>query len=132
MAFVYKPVIVRKRDGRRRRQRGPYYWAEYRDATGRIVRRKLKLPDDRGITDKAVAASELRKPVKRIEREQAGLTNPHVQAASTSVRKFVADYVRHLRRRRTSRDHVKFTIHVGKWLTETTKIDRVGQLTRSE
>ena len=59
--FVFRPVVTGRRNGRRHRRRGSFYWAQYRDHTGETVRRSLRLPNGQGITDKSVAESELRR-----------------------------------------------------------------------
>ena len=58
MAFVFKPVVIRRVNEQKKRRRSRYYWAQYRDEHGNDVRRALKLPNGSGITDKAVAQSQ--------------------------------------------------------------------------
>jgi len=31
MAFVFRPVVIRRKNGRKMRQRSAYYWASYPD-----------------------------------------------------------------------------------------------------
>ena len=135
MAFVFKPVVTSKSKGEKRRRRSKFYWAQYEDSGGRSVRRALKLPGDRGITDKAVAESELRRLLKRLEREAAGLTDRFLATASTPIRKLAADFVRHLRHKRprngkpVSRSHLKQVIRVVKWTIDTASVRTLAELT---
>ncbi len=124
MAFVFKPVTTRVHNGRKTRRRTRFYWACYADPVdGRERRHALRLPSGQRIGDREVAEAELRRLLLARQRLAVGLTDRFIEAAGTPVRKLLANYLRHLRRKRRgdgrplSRGHVRQTLHVGKWLT---------------
>ena len=92
---VYKPVVTDKRDGKKRRRRGRFYWAKFVDASGDEVRRALKLSNGEGITDKEVARMELRKLLNRVQREASGLIDVEAEnrlaTLATPIRVAVAN-----------------------------------------
>ena len=99
MAFVFRPVVTRRKNGKQTRQRTRFYWTQYSDpADGSEQRHVLKLPSGHRITRRDVAEAELRRMLSNRERLAAGLTDRYVQAATTPVRKLLADYVRSQRR----------------------------------
>jgi len=126
--FVFRPVVTGRRNGRRHRRRGSFYWAQYRDHTGETVRRSLRLPNGQGITDKAVAESELRRVLDLEQRRAAGMENAFIEAASTPVRLVLARYIRHLRGLRRSRVHIRKSLARIKWLVEHAEIERLAHL----
>ncbi|NOT01459.1 MAG: tyrosine-type recombinase/integrase [Phycisphaerales bacterium] len=125
---VFKPVVIDHRGGRKRRRRGGYYWAKYRDDSGRVVRRALKLSNGKGIADKAVAEAELRRLITRMERQAAGLVDAIVESARMPIRVVIARYARHLRALRRTREHVFKTIQRAKWLMESAGVETLGGL----
>ena len=136
MAFVFKPVVTRKRpDGRRVKRRIKFYWASYTDPLdAQDKRESLRLPSGERVTKREVAEAELRRLLEKRGRLAAGLTNRYVEAAATPVRKLLADYVRHLRRKvvrgkRVSGGHIAFTMHVIKSYMATASVTRIGELT---
>ena len=123
---VYRPVVTTTLAGKRQRRRSRYYWAKYCDAAGLEARHALKLPNGQGITDKAVAQAELRKLLNRVEREAAGLVDHVAECASTPLRGVIARYVRHLRRKRCGRAHIKQVLCCFKWIMDKTAMRRLA------
>ncbi len=108
---VYRPTVTyRDTTGRKRRRRSAFYWCKYKGPGGDPVRHALRLPNGHGVTDREVALSELRKLLNRQQRLQAGMIDTMVENAATPIRKVVADYVRHLRRKRTGRPYIRQAI----------------------
>jgi len=124
MAFVFRPTIIRHKKGRKVRSKGKHFHACYvSPLDGEEKRHALALPSGAPVTNREVAEKVLRDLLERRQREAAGLTNAYVDAASTPVRKLLADYVRHLRRKRVKgrplrRSYVKEALRVGKWLID--------------
>jgi len=122
MAFVFRPVVIRRRAGRKVRRRSRFYWACYRDPTdGQEKREPLKFPSGVGVTSREAAEAELRRLLDLRQRLAAGLTNQYIESAGMPVRKLLADYLYHLRRKRLkgrplSRSYLKQALGVGKWL----------------
>ncbi len=123
MGFVYKPVVTRKKGDRSTRRRSRYFWADYIDpASGENKRHVLKLPSGERIANREVAESELRRLLSNRERLAAGLTNQFIEAATTPVRKLLADWLRHLRRKRSklgrglSPKHLRESRRAGRWI----------------
>ena len=135
MAFVFKPVVTRTKNGRKVRRRTRFWWIGFNlDVDGKDGREALRLPDGQKVTDRETAEAELRRRGTLRQRLTAGLTNRYVEAAPMSARKLLADYARHLRRklvrgRPVSRGHIRFTVHVVKWFLGFAKVTRVGELT---
>ncbi len=130
MAFVYKPVVVRKaKDGRKRRRRARFYWASYVGADGEERREALTLPNGEGITDKEVAQAELRRLVNRLEREAVGLIDHEIENAGRPIRSVVASYIQHLRSLRRSRLHVRKSLNRLKSLVKFGSIERLSDFT---
>src|SRR3990170_9057876 len=130
MAFVYRPTKTQIVDHRRRRSKSRLYWAHYKSPVdGLTHRHALKLDSGVGIPDREVAEAELRKLLTRLGRQAAGLIDRSVEAASIPVRKLLADYAQHLRRRRVSRNHVRQTIQTVTWIMDKGGIARVADLT---
>ena len=100
MAFVFRPVVTRTRNGRKVRRRTRFWWIGFTlDVDGKDGREALRLPDGQKVTDRETAEAELRRRGNLRQRLAAGLTNRYVEAAPMSARKLLADYVRHLRRK---------------------------------
>jgi hypothetical protein len=93
---VYRPTKTEVRNGKRRKGKTHFYWARYEDSNGKSMQHALKLPNGQKVTDKDVARSELNRILKRVEREAAGLTDPCLEAANTSIRTVLANFIRHL------------------------------------
>ncbi len=123
---VYRPVVFRTRNGKRTRKRTRFYWTKYKDANGRPQRHALRPTNGQRVTDREVAESELRQIIRRVERECAGLTDRFVMAASTPMRKILADYVRHLRRLRKARKHIRQVRSYVKWVVDKGSIHRLA------
>ena len=130
---VYKPVVIDKRDGKKRRRRGRFYWAKFVDADGDEVRRALKLSNGEGITDKEVARTELRKLLNRVEREASGLIDVEAEnraaTLATPIRVALANYLRFLRRSRKSKSYIKQSRSYMKWLIEKGALKRLADFT---
>jgi len=130
MASVFKPVVTFTRaDGTKGRRKAKYYWAKYRDHTGRLVKRPLRLPDGRGITDREVARARLREILLAEQRRAAGLVDRAVENALLSVWVLLGRYARRLRALGRSRVHVRKTLQRVKWICRQADIDRLGALT---
>ena len=125
---LYRPVTTRTVGGRKVKRKAAFYWARYVDADGGRRCHVLTLPDGGRITDKDVARSALDAILKRVEREQAGLIDRTLERAAIPFRKLLADYIRHLRRRRVSRKHVDQVVQSGKWFSDKSGIVRVADL----
>lgn len=137
MAFTYKPVTKRaNKDGTRTRVRTKYFWASFTDPVtadpirlvltlplddtlARVADRKLK-PKGERIANREVADAALRRLLLARQRIAAGLSNQSIETARRSLRKLVADYVRHMRRKRTrrgralSRKHIRQALRTGR------------------
>ncbi len=131
MAFVYKPVVTRKRNGKTIKRRTAYYWAEYVTADGQTKREALKLPNGEGITDRRAAEQALRDLLTRTERKAVGLVDLAVENAGLSFRVVIARFVRHLRAQRRTRDYILLVKNRLKWMGETAGIERLGQVNES-
>jgi len=128
MAFVFRPVVTRKKGGKTIKRRSAYFWAEYVDADGQTKREALKLPNGQRITDRRIAEDALRKLVNRTDRRAAGLIDLAVENAGLSFRVVVARFVRHLRAQRRTRDYIVLVKNRLKWLAKTGGIERLGQV----
>lgn len=126
---VYKPTVVRERNGQKRKVKAGFYWAKYRDAKGKLVRRAIKLSNGNGVRDKSVAAAELRRILGRVEREAAGMIDPVVESAGMPMRVVLGRYVRHVRRKRRTQQHIKQVLSCVKWAMEQTHIERLAEFT---
>jgi len=131
MAFVYKPVVTSRKNGKQRRRRSRYYWASYTDVSGKKIRRVMKLSNGSKITNRRVAEAELRQLVQQLERKSAGLVDPSVESARIPIRVVLARFVRHLRALRRSRIHVFKTRQRVKWLAEHGEINQLADVTGS-
>ncbi len=124
MSFVFRPVVIRRKSGRKVRTKSRFYWACYTDPVdGHEKRHAISLPSGAPVTDREVAHKALRDLLNRLERQAVGLTNQYIDTAGTPVRKLLADYVRHLRRKRVKgrllrRSYVQEALRVGKWLKD--------------
>jgi len=133
MAFVFRPVVTVRKNGRKARRRAAYYWVCYVDpADGAERRHVLKLPSGERVSSREAAEAELRRLLASRERLAAGLTDRYVQAAGVPVRKLLADYLRSMRRRGLSRGHVRQAAFAVQWVCRTAGIETVGRLTQSE
>ncbi len=128
MAFVFKPVVTHKKNGKTVKRRSAFFWAEYVDADGQTKREVLRLPNGQRITDRRIAEDGLRKLVNRTDRKAAGLIDLAVENAGLSFRVVVARFVRHLRAQRLTRDYVMLVKNRLKWMGETAGIERLGQV----
>ncbi len=128
MAFVFKPVVTRVRNGKRVKVRTGFFWAEYVNTDGETKREALKLPNGEGITDRRAAEAALRELLTRTERKAVGLVDLAVENAGLSFRVVVARFVRHLRAQRRTRDYVLLVKNRLKWMGQTAGIDRLGQV----
>ncbi len=126
---VFKPTVVRKRNGQKRKVKAGFYWAKYRDAKGKPVRHAIKLSNGNGVRDKSVAEAELRKILERVEREAAGMIDPVVESAAMPMRVVLGRYVRHLRRKRRTQRHIKQVLSNIKWVIEQTRMERLANFT---
>ena len=124
---VFRPVVTRAAtDGKRRKFKSKYYWAEYRDGDGKMKRHVLTLTNDCRICDKDVARHRLREILAENERVAAGLIDPFVESASMPIRVVVARYIRHLRRKRRGRRHVDQVLSYLKWIVTSTGMKRLS------
>ncbi|GMU81499.1 MAG: hypothetical protein AMXMBFR47_13700 [Planctomycetota bacterium] len=137
MAFVYRPITKRaNKDGTRTRVRTGFYWASFTDpVTGESIRLVLTLPLDdtlarvvdrtleptgEKIRDREVADATLRRLLLSRQRLAAGLSSQSIETARRSLRTLIADYVRHMRRKRTrrgralSRKHIRQALRTGR------------------
>jgi integrase len=121
MAFVFKPVVTRRKDGRQTRRRTRFYWIGFTaEVDGEDRREALVLPDGQRVSDRETAEAELRRRVNLRQRKAAGLVDRQVESAAVPWRKLVADFIRFKRTqthggRRLSRAHLKQIIRAGKW-----------------
>ncbi len=123
---VYRPVVTRKRAGKKVKARSAFYWTKYRNADGIVVRHALKLPTRDGVRDKGVARELLRAILLRVEREAAGLVDRSVESASMPMRVVLARYLQHLRGLRRSREHIEQVRSYVKWMIQNAGITRLA------
>ena len=105
MSRVFRPVTTRYHDpadGRplrrkgdhpnpeKRRQTARTFSAEYRDAAGRKRVKAL------GVADRRAAEAMLTDLLRGVERERAGLADPHAEQARTPLAEHLTAYERHL------------------------------------
>jgi integrase len=128
MAFVFKPVVTRKKNGKTVKARTAFFWAEYVNTDGQTKREALKLPNGEGITDRRAAEAALRELLTRTERKAVGLVDLAVENAGLSFRAVVARFVWHLRAQRRTRDYIKLVKNRLKWMGQTAGIERLGQV----
>ncbi len=126
---LFRPTVTRTVNGKRSKRKSAFYWARYTDGSGQPQRHALTLPGGVRVTDKDVARCELDKILQRAEREAAGMVDRTLEAALVPFRRLLADYARHLRRKRVSRDHLAQTIQVGKWFADHAEITRLADVT---
>lgn len=127
MAFVYrKTTKTRGRNGKTKRVKRGGYRAVYVDAKGRQHDEVLKLPNGQRVYDRAVAEEQVRRIKKRVEREAAGIIDPMVKAAATPIRVVLARYVRHLRRKRVGRRHIRQVVACIKAMMESGHMERLA------
>jgi len=133
MAFVYRPVVIRKlADGRKVRRRSRYYWANYIDPTdGHERRAALLLPSGERVSDGEVARQTLRAMMSHLQRKAAGLTDPAIESAGLPIRTGVARFARHLRGLRRTPKHVRLTIVRLKWLCDKGGMVRLADVNES-
>ncbi len=106
--------------------KGRFYWVRCYDEHGDPIRKPLKLPDGRGVTDKDVAEKLLRDMVTYSERKQVGLIDPAVENACIPMRTVLGRYVRYLRRRKRGRPHIKQVIACMKLIIDKTGMRRLA------
>ena len=115
MARVFRPVSTRyddpdtgralKRKGDhphpvKRRQAARAYSAEYRDAAGRKRVKAL------GVADRRAAEAMLTDLLRGVERERAGLADPHAEQARTPLAEHLDAYAAHLAAKGNTAKHV--------------------------
>ncbi len=128
MAFVFKPVVTRKRGSKTMKRRTAFYWAEYVNADGQPKREALKLPNGEGISDRRAAEAALRELLTRTERKAVGLIDLAIENAGLSFRSVLARFIWHLRTKRRSRGHIIPTLRRIKWLATMGGIEHLAQL----
>jgi len=128
MAFVFRPVVIRKKNGKTIKRRSAFYWAEYVDTDGQMRREALKLPNGERITDRRAAEAALRELLTRTERKAVGLVDLAVENAGLSFRSVLARFAWHLRAKRRTPYHITKTLRRVKWLSKTGGIERLSQL----
>ena len=128
MASVYRPVVTEVRAGKRRRRRGRFYWVSYKDAAGNPTRRVLRLDNGQRITDKEVAETAKRRLMLRTQQEAAGLRDPFVEAAKIPIRKVLADFLRHLRRKGRPYKYLHRVAHDVQEVVGLVGIEKLGKL----
>lgn len=125
MPSVYRPT---KTVGGKRR-RTAYYWATFRGDDGQRQRVPLRTADGRPITDERAAQAALQRMLTRNERQAEGLADPMVDAARFPIRKVLADFLRHLRRKRRPFKYTHRIAHDVLELCSIAGISRLGELT---
>lgn len=125
---VFRPVVTGRRDGKKTRRRSRFYWAKYRDNSGKVVRHAMKLANGNGVCDKTVAEAELRRILNQLEREAVGLIDPFIASATMPARTVIARFARHLRALRRTPEHVRKTLRRIKWVCESSDIATLGGL----
>ncbi len=128
MAFVFKPVVTRKKNGKTIKRRTAFFWGEYVNPDGETKREALKLPNGERITDRRVAEAALRELLTRTERKAVGLVDLAIENAATPFRSFVARFAWDLRAKRRTRKHIRLTIQQALLLAKLGGIERLGQL----
>lgn len=87
----------------------------------------LKLPNGNRVTDKMVAESMLNAILRHEERKGAGINDPMVEAANMPMRIPIARFIRHLRGKRLSRQHIRANLTYLLRITEYGGIERVAE-----
>lgn len=126
MMYVYRPVVTKtNKAGRKLRKRTRYYWLGYsKTCDGRGGCEPLTAPDGTRISTRDAAEAELARRLALRERRAVGLTNQFIEAATMPVRKLLANYLHHLRRKRRrsgrplSRRYLQQTAHAGRWVVD--------------
>ena len=131
MAYVYRKSTSNRRTGNTKCEKRGGYRAVYTDAQGRPVDEVIRLPNRERVYDKSVAQSELRRIVKSIERQSAGIEDPLIASAGTRIRIIIARFIRDLRNQGTSRKHVEQTVSCLKRLVDQGGIERLSEFKAS-
>lgn len=119
MSFVYRPVVTRKKDGRKTRTKAKYYWASYVDAIGQTVRKPIRLSNGMRVTRKDVAVQRLRELESLAEREAAGLYDPTIQQAATPIAEALPKFYGFLERNNRAASYLRVVRSVlPRWLAD--------------
>lgn len=89
-------------------QESNYYWAKYRDATGKLKKECLK------VRDESVARRMLIKIEDRVERERAGLVDSHLEQIKRPLSEHVDEWVASFDERITEKRRIEMPQRVRK------------------